>query len=488
MSASDAVVTNHRLRLRVERRSGGGGRLESETEIAVFDAAGRPVAPPAYGTFDAPLPRGVYSVRLRLLSASRDVPVVLDRDVDLAEPGLGARTATPVEDGAYSHEYYSGPSARVSATETCPPLGAAPHTGRFFLFVRAKEAPSGPGARVGHDLRVTDTAGTTLCRMDGAGVEWDAGAAYTAISCRAAPGRYRLVVPGRAERVLPLHVFPGAQTQVFVFDDGGPRAESLKLFVRRGPGFDPRDEDARTADLAIAALATLRPRSRSRTTSRPPVPLPLADRLLNQKFDAPMLGLLGAYLTYHLTGTVPAHVLHNLAGLLPGSPDVRALAVASHVALPGDAGPIDEPPLLRYGLELLLDAAASDDALVPEGSPLDTLAPRLLVDLAWTSWTPEAAGSWEVHLEKEIAAASDLLDSQRFDAETASEGDSLVRREKAGMAYFTPPGFRRVDTFRSWIEETVRAAGPQADAGDLARRLRLPVATIRRAMRTNRLA
>jgi hypothetical protein len=74
-------------------------------------------------------------------------------------------------------------------------------------------------------------------------------------------------------------------------------------------------------------------------------------------------------------------ILPNLRRLLGDAPDVRALELiaAQRFGTETDPAPFAQPPIIRAGLDAVLNAAATGRGdLVPASSVLARIAPRLL--------------------------------------------------------------------------------------------------------------
>ena len=187
---------------------------------------------------------------------------------------------------------------------------------------------------------------------------------------------------GNPARTVPIHFYPGWETQLFLLHHGRPRFETMKFFmVGKGAGFQANDEVARNVNLALTGLQNW--------TNL--LPRPVMDDLLNGKFRNPIEGLIGAH--FLLRELEPDAkridlVLRNLALLLPNSPDVRALEIlrAQRLSRPIDPEPLFEPPMLRAGLEAVIAASAEVRGLIPWGSDLDRISSRVFADTPWSSW------------------------------------------------------------------------------------------------------
>jgi hypothetical protein len=116
-----------------------------------------------------------------------------------------------------------------------------------------------------------------------------------------------------------------------------------------------------------------------------------------------MLGLLGAHFLLRrdkFDQGLLSMVLYNMNNLMPGSPDVAALAIMARAnfGLDVDFGRPVNPPMLRPALEALYDLNARHDEyadLIPTGSLIEAIAPYRYIDSAYTSWRPEERSKGE---------------------------------------------------------------------------------------------
>ncbi len=173
---------------------------------------------------------------------------------------------------------------------------------------------------------------------------------------------------------MALSVYPGWETQLFVPCEQRAVLERASLLITHlGHGFHPDDRLAQVIDAGLSGL-------RSGTDL-----LPESERqmMLYGKFDNPMLGLIGAHLM--LLESAPDwalldHVVQNLEHLLPGAADVHALRLATALRR-GEAPvgtPVTAPPMLRRGLDAVLEASTILPEIVPEGGIIERLAPYVL--------------------------------------------------------------------------------------------------------------
>lgn len=463
---------------------------DPDVELDVVDGWDRVVAGPTFSDLVASLPRGPYVVRFRLGGSRAERPLFLGADTVVDAPPMARASSAPIDGTFSSTADQTRAACELSQKTTGRDVGAQP-TGRVFVFVRTPDRRRASVRPVGRGLRLVNRSGRVLASLDGGpACERSDVEGWSGVSLRVPPGPLLLRFAGPPVRLVPLQVFDGWQTQAFVLDPAGtsvgPRPDTLRVFLRRD-GFDPSGQQTRDVDRGYEALANV-----GDGASPAQVPPSVVRWLLAEKFDDPMLGLLGAWLQLAVGRTVPPYVLDQIEALVGPSPDVVALRIASArrggpLPRSGWAGPSD-PPMFRAGLQALLDASVEHDEAIADGSPLDRLSPKFLADLVWTSWTEAVAA------EAVLPAFDDLL-------EEVEEAGALA--ESAGTARTDEDGPRSVDVTGprlrgrsprsvTWVERALRDAGVtttnagRADVSDLARRLSLPPSAVRRALGTIR--
>lgn len=432
------------------------GRRSEDSRITLYDGRGEVIAQ-TDGHIEQDLRPGLYTVRVE--RAGSLVEKVLRHETGTSEriPEPLRESAAPLFDTLGTHEYYAYTSADWSTKDTRAPLGDPAHaTGRIFIFLRTHDAQRYRGEDLGSDLVLMDGQGLPLSYLPPTERVGDQ-SGWTAFSAAAEPGTYYLQY-SRDPRELPLHVYPGVHTQLFVTYEDGLRFETAAVLMPFGhAAFQPDSEIAEVADAALGGLQQGR---------RNFLPERHVRLLLDGKFEDPMLGLLGAHLLLQRadqTWERIDYVLGNLAQLLPDSPDVAALRV---MAAHGYGKPMpdirfDHPPMLRHGFEALLRVAALYPEMLPAFGLIEAAGMRLLVDSPLSSWRPVPG--------RQFQALADL----RRGAEAAS-----APVEESLPAW--------VEQYVTEVVEQIPARGMSQDLRRLAVSLRIPVRTLERAFAERR--
>jgi hypothetical protein len=373
----------HPLRVLVKRRDGA---VSPDSRISVLDGWEEPRGDGS-GEITLSLPAGLYTVRVERGGVVNEEIVRHTAARTLERPEPQRPSALPTFDTVDCHEYYSYTAQKHSLRDTdhaAPVFGAAhERAGRLFVFVRAESKEKYHGEDLSESLFLYDAQGARLSDFNSNAALQDREYGWMALSIAAPAGRYRLHFSGLRSREMVLPVFAGWETQLFVPFDRRPNlARASILLAARGKGFHPDDRTAQVVDAALKGLQS----------GIDVLPSDEREMLLYGKFENPLLGLIGAHLLLlqrRPRWDVLAIVIGNLEALLPGSPDVHALRLAVALRGGGDAPaqPSSEPPLLRRGFELLLEASASKPELIVEGSLVERIAPYLLADSPWTTWS-----------------------------------------------------------------------------------------------------
>lgn len=165
--------------------------------------------------------------------------------------------------------------------------------------------------------------------------------------------------------------------------------------------------------------------------------------LLGRKFQDPMLGIAGAYLLlqHQADSSLLDEVLRNLQNLVPGHPDLAALAVLA--GQPRMAPPLHSPPMFGRGYVRLRHDDWDGRLFAPE-SLADLIRGALVPDGVWTRWqgNPSAATvglAFAVELDpkpKEAAMKTPTawrdLGREMLEARAGEVWDTLERKVRQG--------------------------------------------------------
>jgi oleate hydratase len=416
-------------------------------EIYALNAAGE-VAAKGVARLLATLPTGLYKLRYRVGDRVTDQLFELpegEGDFRVESPRLPFETPAPIARLGETLPAKAEIARRLSLSRPIPHGSGS----RLLLFVDARQAP-----RRSFRLELRSFAGTLLESVGGG----DLPPGYLGCHVELDPGAYLL----RAEDIEQSVVTAaGWQTQVFIplieqgpdgslvagnggnsevsaeappnTDDAGRWQTDLTrcaiLMPRIEDGFEPSQPHLRWIEVAREALAARRVAAADRE---------LMNLLLIEKFDDPMLGILGGHLL--LLRKEPdrkllSELVRNLERLVPGHPDVRALLFDA-----GDPRAANEvfvaPPMLRSSWSRVLrQSRPGVDPFAPQ-SYASRIGGTLWGAGAWLTWkTPPETSS-----VKSVDAASDLQQFFQSVAARLVPQDSVAREdlsptERALLAY-----------------------------------------------------
>jgi len=358
---------------------------------------------------------GSYTLRTKFDHATIETPISLDGPLIISTreqlptaPEL--YSAAPLQESPTSHEYYTRPSEAWSLFSTRRPLPNADSS--LFIFVRAVDLEK-------HDANSDLAQGLVLRSRDGTRIsgfapsetQRDNRFGWLAFHIAVPFGTYFLRFEGHAgedtelpPRELPLQLCSGWQTQLFLIHRAAPLLQTAKIFFARGrSGFRSRDRETAAADVALNGL-----QNKKDLLSEDALNL-----LLRAKFENPMLGLVGAHVLIQRRRALQTRVsmgerragsqearqrdqlqqqitvvLRNLNTLLPSSPDVAALNLLAGSASIRNKVVVDEPPMLRLGLNALMNEAAIRPDVLKSESLIPAIAPHVYADTPWSTWAP----------------------------------------------------------------------------------------------------
>lgn len=339
-----------------------------------------------YGSRDLSLPKGLYIVRTEFAGEMEEQVVRHAGPTEVEARVPERHSPIPLFGTVTSHEYYAYPCETLSRQDTSDPIGEGQSTtSRLFLFIRASRQEAYKGEDLGEGLCLANYGGEVLTDFGKDVTVRDTHSGFLAFSAPVVPGAYILRFAGDLPRDIPIYLYDGWETQVFVTYYGRPLFEGAAILMAPlGDGFDSEtDETAHAVDMALTGLQN----------DVEIVPRHVMSDLLNRKFVNPMLGILGAHLLLRRPEPDPGSVeivLTNLSHLIPDSPDVKALEMMAARRFEGHIPPepFYYPPMLRAGLEAVITASNECPELLPEGGPIDRISTRQYSDSPWSSWKP----------------------------------------------------------------------------------------------------
>lgn len=338
------------------------------------------------GRVDIELPPGSYKAKFKAGSSAVEVPVFL-RDGQSAtavvEPPPFIASPAPLDETVTTLDYQADQAAALSQQPAQVQVGSG---SRVLVMIR--DIDGGPRLHPGTGVTLEDLTGKRLASLRATEVSSASNSNQAVVGTVALdPGNYRLSVSVTGIGVLRMTVVasPNWETHVFLLRrQYGPRGRVWRadlpnaaiFMVPLGRGFEPGARHHRWMEQARLGL----------TAGRRVVSPELLRELLAEKFESPMLGILGANLLWEESDPDLAllrEVTLNLRGLLGEHPDVVALEarLGTH-----PSAPFTTPPMLRTSWEAILDASRRNPTLIPADSVAGAASTRRWGTGAWLVW------------------------------------------------------------------------------------------------------
>jgi hypothetical protein len=387
-------------------------------EIAVLDGDQQTVAR-GLGRLEQTLPVGLYKVRVRVGPTLAEQLVSLDQNRQVVFPPADIPSPIPLERTARRNEAHTAAAVEGSRK----PLGDFGVGASVLIF--ARERPRGdtpPQQNPATGLSLLTEGGQLLANIEQHAVVQAGSDPCAAWRGNVNPGAYRLRLEREDGTAIERAIYASSHTQVQIFlevtdfrltDGTKQRLADMSgsaIAISPEQEFWPQRQRTRLAELARYAL----------TQNRRILSEGLLGQLLDEKFDDPMLGLLGAHL---LLRDKPADqgqfiiVTDNLYRLLgPEHPDVRALwrrRADGDTRVPLD---LTSPPVLRPSWDLALQGTGSHSDALMEGPT--AIADRILPDAPWLIWrvgSSDRPSVVELAL-KDYLGSRTRAEKDRFDA------------------------------------------------------------------------
>lgn len=420
---------------------------DTTAQIKVLDGAANVVAN-GIGELDARLADGLYKIRVRVGSEFQERLVALDTGLPQQHfDQIDFPTPIPVNNTARSHEYHQ---AAIWDAWSKP---ATRWGSGSWLLISAREW-SRDNSRAHPDpaaaLSIILPSGDKVAFAEIATIR-KKGDAYAIGAVEVDPGLYQveLALPDGSRLRRALHASPGWMTQLYMLfrDTTGQSLPDLSggsVAIARQPVV--HDEQARLAEISLDAL-----------TQHRAILSEQMRQILRDKFEQPLLGLIGAHLLLREPNQAGLFrvVMKNLTKMLGAKhPDVSALRTRLRRAA---AASVSEPPMLRASWDLLVEASGHNPELIVPNSDAGKIAEFIVPGRGWLVWQPPA------HKQ----------DTSRIDARL----EVLRAYVQAQSQARTPSGFPS-DMLASAESAEAPADLDEASRADLSRALGMPRMTL----------
>lgn len=441
------------------------------SEISVLDGGMNTVAR-SVGELTEKLSPGLYKVRVRNGPAIQEELVSLDADrsIDVKAPPF--YSPIPLAETTRTHEYHMARAAHASRN---PSFSFGQGCGLFVFCREWSTDGSGTGRNPAAGLSIADETGALLSDLEHDATLETSGDASAAWCAQVAEGSYRIRFTAANGTVTEraLYASPNSQTQIFILlpapksaedAESGPDLAGGAAIISPSFAFDPQDRRTQLGEIARYAL----------TQKRKVLTDALRMEIVDEKFDDPMLGLLGAHLVLRdepenkqLFDTITLNLLRLLG---PNHPDLRVLCLRRSTPLPQVPRALDTPPMLRASWDLAVAASQADPAAFPEGGSVIEIASKVVPSGSWLLWRrdseQEGIGSTGATGSRALTQSiEDFLTARgRLDAARLSRNQSVIGHVSSAVHDVISSGINRL----RGVSDTPKAKLPSLDADDKA--------------------
>lgn len=384
--------------------------------ITLFDLKGNEIISAQNRSVIKTLPKAVYTLRIEVSEQVKDTAVILNEDKkifinnDLTETPRGYTLIEPprlfssvpirsVESGfiyGSSHEYYTNEAVRLSGQYTSSSSPEASSSLFIMLRYLSKEdyeTYRDPAKKFWTDFELEDLSGTfrmIFRHNTGPNISVDENFGFAVLNIGLEPGLYFLNYTDPLHpRQVPVYVYRGWHTQVFLLLGKKPIFRSLRILFSRTRSFDPTFRRYKIIDILLNKLYY-----NDSTLTKD-----IINFAANEKFESPMLGMLCAYvyLKSRQTGDdslfrlMMSNLKNEILDSNDDAPDLRALEIlaAEHFGTGSfSTSPIEAPPMFRAGFECIKKMSVKHPTLIPKGSYNDFISVELYYDCPFNTFKP----------------------------------------------------------------------------------------------------
>jgi hypothetical protein len=364
------------------------GLLGSMTHVTVFDGKFAEVAT-GYGSISVEAIKGIYTVRLETNEEVVDQTVIVDKEISRSiDAPLGA-SSIPIAGYKSSHEYYTNPSIQWSTQQT---FGGPSKPGGLFILFRYPNKDSWDLSEhqgLGEDFILADGNHQLVCELKGQAVREDMNVGMLVFSANLDPGMYYLQYFGKPSREIPLFVYKGYQTQLFMTFVDVPLFQTMCISMTHlGTLFDPQDPNLFLIDGITQKFAN----------GIYYVPEDVLQLLAQDKWENPMLGIIAAFVCLKSPTSqrdqLLRTIIRNIENIIfigsPPSPDLKALKILSALYFNEtiDQVTLELPCMFFPALKEVIKLSADYPSIILDDSPLEQVETLVYGDSVWTSYLP----------------------------------------------------------------------------------------------------
>lgn len=399
-------------------------------KVFLFNATNQSIEPTVnYGTDVAfEVPTGLYTLRCGLNADFVDVVLFAEQDlfyfVDNNEALMRTEEVLIVPPKQFSsallgfsygssHEYYTYPAVDMSQTDTLQHHTAidASTNSSLFLFMRfpSKEVYDAVLPSLSQPFfepfEIRDVDYHLIADFkDPTCIKYDNHFGWLAFNAQLKPGVYYLFYTGKNPRQTAIYVYPNWHTQFFMTLGEEPLFGTIRIFLSPIRVFEFENDHHKYVDILMDKL-------QNRDFGLDEALLHLA---ANAEFVSPMLSLLCTYIYLSSQETkddglfraITDNLQRNVLMNSEYSADLLALNLLAQKHNPDytfSMGSVHGTPMFRIGFEAILQAALTNDSLIPQGSLNDYVSENLYYDSPVSTFKPVLfnAEKSKVEIQKE---------------------------------------------------------------------------------------
>lgn len=456
-----------------------------------------------YHSLNLQLQEGIYNITMRLNENVEEKIIRLNKDVQEILPTPAVYSSIVANGFESSHEYYTDNAVHCSHVPTADPVQGASNNSLFVFFrypdEQAFKELHKTKESLGKGFTLLDPQRNVLYPLTGRNVTESDSSGWMAFHVLLPPGNYYLHYTGQSSdpnnppREMPLYVFNGWQTQVFLTFGQYPLFPSLKISIQ--PNAQGFANDAADNYLLEGVLQKFH-------NGIYYIPDHLLEQLANEKWYSPIKGLLAAYV--YLSGQKKEKddffriVLDNLAAIFGDHvPDIKALRIlaAQHFNEAIPAVDMHEPCMFLAGMRAAVHASAvaPEQEIIRENSIAEQVVQNLYADTVWTSYLPlplQIKEESSAKARSRGAGAGDEREADVFPDTISLPGGQLEMSDMQSMP--APDSFPELaggasaqasealntqDVINSWVANSLlyyaQKAPDKIDLTDIAKRLQV---------------
>jgi hypothetical protein len=373
--------------------------LASFTHLKLFNGSNE-VVDQGYGNMNTRIPRGLYKLRVEINEHMQDIDYRITADVSDSLDDIKISSVLPIEGFDNTHEYFSQPASEWSKKSTITGDEILNNDSSFFLFLRYSD-PSLEFKKIKNPFKEylllndkrevlfkINASNTKFSKdtahLQGKGKEYFA---WIAFHEKLPSGQYYFIYRGnKIKREMPIYIFHGWQTQLFMMIKNLPIFASARISIER-QGFSMRSRESLQLDALIQKMHN----------GIFYLPDDLKQAAANGKWQNPMLGILAMYM-YLLTDEKKDDGLFNMildnlqSGILgdEAAPDIIALRLllATHFKKEIPTQPLETPCMVAVGINAFLKASYKNPGLIPKGGIVEKMLNNMQSDSIWTTYSP----------------------------------------------------------------------------------------------------